>query len=207
LKGSTGLRSPERKLATNDLKLAGAALTGRQATTKKSAAVASPLARLQSAAGYVNAAGAIDVGTAVQVSDRTVAAVPLALGQDLDIAGGAGPSKSVPAVAVARQDAVSAVLKHAGGGGGGSLQQQAADGLQPGSVDELSEVDRLRALGAGDFGTAASRVAAVAALDVGTGLQVTARTADLLPMMVGGDFDIAGGGAELLQQPASTASK
>jgi hypothetical protein len=127
LKGSTGLRSPERKLATNDLKLAGAALTGRQATTKKSAAVASPLARLQSAAGYVNAAGAIDVGTAVQVSDRTVAAVPLALGQDLDIAGGAGPSKSVPAVAVARQDAVSAVLKHAGGGGGGSLQQQLVD--------------------------------------------------------------------------------
>jgi hypothetical protein len=62
-------------------------------------------------------------------------------------------------------------------------------------------------IGAGDFGTAASRVAAVAALDVGTGLQVTARTADLLPMMVGGDFDIAGGGAELLQQPASTASK
>jgi hypothetical protein len=106
--------SGTQALATNDLKLAGAALTGQQATTKKSAAVASPLAHLQSAAGYVNAAGAIDVGTAVQVSGRTVAAVPLALGQDLDIAGGAGPLKSVPAVAVARQDAVSAVLKHAG---------------------------------------------------------------------------------------------
>jgi hypothetical protein len=138
--------SGTQALATNDLMLAGAALTGQQATTKRSAAVASPLARRQSAAGYVNAAGAIDVGTAVQVSGRTVAAVPLARGQDLDIAGGAGPFKSVPAVAVARQDAVSAVLKHAGGGGGGSLQQQAADGLQPGSVDELSEVDRLRAL-------------------------------------------------------------
>jgi PPE-repeat protein len=48
-------------LATKDLGLAGAALTGQQ--------VANPLARLQSAAGYVTAAADVNVGTALQVGD------------------------------------------------------------------------------------------------------------------------------------------
>jgi PPE-repeat protein len=202
--------SGTQALATKDLQLAGAALTGQQA--------ASPLARLQSAAGYVTAAADINVGTAVQVGGRSMAALPLALGQDLDIAGGAGPLNTAPLAA----RPVSEVVKY-GGGGGVSLQQQLMDynqaqlsSYQRLTGYELSTTQNLTstyfsqaatAIGTGDVGTAASRVAAVASINVGTGLQVAARTADLLPMMLGGDLDIAGGGASLLsQQPAIATS-
>ena len=119
----------------------------------------------------------------------------------------------VPLTTIAHADAAPAVVLQ----GGVSLQRQLMDYNQTQLTSyhrltgyELSTTQNLTstyfsqaatAIGTGDFGTAASRVAAVAAINVGTGLQVGARTADLVPMMLGGDLDIAGGGASLVTQP------
>ena len=170
-------------------------------------------ASLQGAAEDVVNAGLINVGTGLRVGTRTALFAPLTAGQDLDILGGAGPLNGV---AVRPQ---ASVPIGPGTGGGTPLQQVGAyNQHQWAGFERLTEyqasttqglthadlADAATALGRGDVVTAAKNVADAAAINVGTGLQIGTRAAAFVPVTLGADLDILGGGRDLLGVVAAT---
>lgn len=181
------------------------------AGTERTAAAASPTTRVREAARYVGDAAAINAGTGLRVGTRTAMTAPSLAGQDLDIAGGAGPLSRVRLEEAARFAAAQPLLQHGDGDLGQQItaynQAQLADyhrltGYQLSATQDLTHArlaDAATAIGKGDVATAARRVAEAAAINVGTGLQVGTETVAAAPMMLGADLDIAGGGMELLE--------
>ena len=211
--------SATQALTRKDLLVAGTALR-----RWPPAAAVARRPRVEVAARYVADAGVVNAGTALQVSGRSAAAAPLVAGQALDIAGGAGPLKAIPA-APAQPAPVAPVTS---GAQTATASQPAArpgygpyhgrHGLTAYDRSEYAgyraltghQVSTTRADTAADLSAAAMdmrrldvlgaarRVADAGLINVGTGIQVTARAAELVPMTAGGDLDITGGGGSLL---------
>jgi PPE-repeat protein len=180
-------------LTQKSLTKAGEALMG----TERTAAATAPLERVQLAARYVADAGLINAGTALHVGARTASFVPMVLGEDADILGGAG--------------ALHPPLQ-TGGAGSGLGDAAAYDRAQMATLQGANQyqfsaarahtISDLTAAGAalraGDVVGAARRVVDAALVDSGAVLQLAARTAAFVPMVAGADLDIFGDGAEIL---------
>ena len=148
-------------------------------------------------------AGLVDAGTAVRLGGINALAPLNIAGQDLDIAGGgAGLLQMTPTAPSAQ---VAPLLS---GGTGTTLQQllqydqarvQSVANLnsaQVAATQQLAQADlasALKAGSAGNFVAAATYGEDAALINAGTGMQVTARSLQLVPGLIGIDLQALGG--------------